>query len=100
MPLEVDQSAKVIYKSFIHKWIFNKYTKGFKYSATSGTDDSINTDHIVKNIPVMWKLYRGFKNAPDLNTDDEASTINEENNHTYKSNQDSRTKLKKLMKNR
>ena len=21
---------------------------------------------IVKNLPVMWKLYRGFKNAPDL----------------------------------
>ena len=37
---------------------------------------------LVKNIPVMWKLYRGFKNAPDLTTDDDAPTISEENNHT------------------
>ena len=27
---------------------------------------------LVKNIPVMWKLYRGLKNAPDLTSDDEA----------------------------
>ena len=29
---------------------------------------------LVKNIPVMWKLYRGFKNAPDITPDDEEAT--------------------------
>ena len=33
---------------------------------------------LVKNIPVMWKLYRGFKNAPDITPNEEASNKHEE----------------------
>src|SRR3954447_4916940 len=33
---------------------------------------------LVKNIPVMWKLYRGLKNAPDLTSDEEATNKQEE----------------------
>jgi hypothetical protein len=38
---------------------------------------------IVKNLPVMWKLYRGFKNAPDITEKDKKDTnINLESTHT------------------
>jgi hypothetical protein len=33
---------------------------------------------LVKNIPAMWKLYRGFKNAPDATSNKKASTTHEE----------------------
>ncbi len=33
---------------------------------------------LVKNIPVMWKLYRGLKNAPDITPNEEASNTHEE----------------------
>ena len=33
---------------------------------------------LVKNIPVMWKLYRGLKNAPDLTSNEETSNTHEE----------------------
>ena len=52
---------------------------------------------IVKNIPVMWKLYRGFKNAPDITPDDKASNIHEEHNHILKSTKS--TEQRKTMKN-
>jgi hypothetical protein len=29
---------------------------------------------IVKNLPAMWRLYRGLKNIPDANTDEETET--------------------------
>ena len=33
---------------------------------------------LVKNIPVMWKLYRGLKNAPDITPNEVASNTHEE----------------------
>ena len=33
---------------------------------------------LVKNIPVMWKLYRGLKNAPDITPNEETSNTHEE----------------------
>ncbi len=33
---------------------------------------------LVKNIPAMWKLYRGLKNAPDLTPNEEATNKQEE----------------------
>lgn len=43
---------------------------------------------IVKNLPVMWKLYRGFKNAPDFteSADNNDTNINVES--TYGSSQE------------
>ena len=40
---------------------------------------------LVKNIPAMWKLYRGLKNAPDITPNEEASNTHEETNHSCKS---------------
>src|SRR6476619_7864964 len=33
---------------------------------------------LVKNIPAMWKLYRGLKNAPDITPNEETSNTHEE----------------------
>jgi hypothetical protein len=51
--------------------------------------------HLVKNIPAMWKLYRGLKNAPDATETDSKSSSSSKKSSSPKLNHSQSDKQKK-----
>jgi hypothetical protein len=58
--------------------------------------------HLVKNIPAMWKLYRGLKNAPDASETDSktSSSSKKSSSPKVKNSQSEKRKNKRSSENR